>query len=389
MPYATSYWEQTSFLRPADVIIVGAGLTGLQAALELKRREPDCDVLVVERSSLPLGASTRNAGFSCFGSPTELLADWDAHGRESMLETVAARFAGIRALEDNFSGQRIDWENHGGFEVLEPGGAAEEVRARIHDLNAALAPITGVEATWLPIPNDNTGFARETSLYVNHFEAQLHPGKLVERLLDSVQRAGVRCLFGCEVTEVHADDGAAYVQTAAMGAFRTERVLVTVNAFTARLLPEVFGEHIRPVRNQVMISQPLPVQPLRGCYHFHEGYVYFRNVGMDRILIGGGRHLAGATSETDQFGPNEAVVDYLLTKLNAWLPDLHLTSADFPVRWSGILAQGSAKTPIVQFTHERILVAGRLAGMGVALSAALAQRAVDTLQKKSYPRDMG
>jgi gamma-glutamylputrescine oxidase len=175
------------------------------------------------------------------------------------------------------------------------------------------------------------------------------------------------------------DASEAYVQTATLGKLTANRILVTVNAFTSRLLPKAFGEHIRPVRNQVMISRPLSVQPLRGCYHYHEGYVYFRNVGEDRILIGGGRHRAGDASETDQFGPNEAITAYLLEKLNGWLPELNLSPDDFPVQWSGILAQGSAKTPIVEFTHDRILVAGRLAGMGVALSAALAQRAVQTL----------
>lgn len=380
MPHATSYWEQTSFLRPADIIIVGAGLTGLQAALELKTREPDCDILVVERAPLPLGASTRNAGFACFGSPTELLADWDTHGRESMLNTVAARFAGIRALEDKFSYRSIDWRNHGGYEILEPGPAAKLVDERLADLNAALKPITGTDTTWRAIPADHQGFAADTKLYVNHFEAQLHPGKLVEHLLEAVNATGIRCLFGGEVVEVGADAGAAFVRTANLGVLTAERILVTVNAFTSRLLPDAFGELIRPVRNQVMISRPLPVQPLRGCYHYHEGYVYFRNVGEDRILIGGGRHLTGAVSETDQFGPNEAVMDYLLKKLNRWLPELRLQREEFPIQWSGILAQGTTKSPIVQFSHERILVAGRLAGMGVALSAALARRAVDALQ---------
>ena len=215
----------------------------------------------------------------------------------------------------------------------------------------------------------------------NRLEAQLHPGKLVSLLLEDCHRAGVRFLFGCEVDHVGADAGAVLVEGAGWGRVGARKALVTVNAFARNLLPADFPESIRPVRNQILLSDPLPDFRLRGCYHYHEGYVYFRNVGKDRMLIGGARHRAGKASETDVFGPNGVPEAFLIEKLNEWLPERKWTDADFPTRWSGIIAQGDGKSPVLRYADDNVLVAGRLAGMGVALSAALASRAAKMISE--------
>ena len=83
---------------------------------------------------------------------------------------------------------------------------------------------------------------------------------------------------------------------------------------------------------------------------------------------------------TATFGANDAIAELLISYLSSWYPEMGLTSTDFPQRWSGIIAQGNGKTPVLRHTEEGVLVAGRLAGMGVALSAALAARAVALLR---------
>jgi len=369
--FRPSFWEQTTFLRPADVIVVGAGLTGLQAALELKKMSPKRDVLVVERAAVPRGASTRNAGFACFGGPTELLADEDAYGKEDCLSTVKQRYAGIRALEANFGGKGINWHQHGGYEIVDDPTTEALVRERLPALNALLREATGLRETWSIVPGHNGLF----TLY-NPLEAQLHPGKLVERLVRDGQAAGVRFLFGTQVLEV----GKGRVETKSFGTLHGKEVLLTVNAFARELLPGDFPETIRPVRNQVLLSREIPGLPIKGCYHYHEGYVYFRNVGDNRLLIGGARHLAGETSETAAFGSNAVIARQLVKYLQDWYPELGLREEDFPWRWSGIIAQGDGKTPVLRRTEDGVLVAGRLAGMGVALSAALAARAAALLE---------
>lgn len=378
--FRASYWEKTTFLREADVLIVGAGLTGLQAALELKRQNLKLNVLVIERAPLPRGASTRNAGFACFGGPTELLADLDAYGPESMVDTVRQRYAGIRALEENYAGRGIDWHKCGGYEIVEESASRNtaEVQERLKELNDLLAEVTGRAETWSPVNfsdlSDGAG-STISGVFHNPMEAQLHPGKLVTALLEDGYAAGVRFLFGAKVVAV--EEGRVEVED--FGTLKAERILLTVNAFAREFLPEDFPESIRPVRNQILLSRKIPNLKIQGCFHFHEGYVYFRNVGNDRLLIGGARHLAGAASETDVFGANEAIAETLVASLQRWFPEYGLTRADFPDAWSGIIAQGDGKEPVLRFARPNVLIAGRLAGMGVALSAALARRAAKLL----------
>ena len=69
-----SYWERTAFIDHADVIVIGSGLVGLSAALHLKKQQPNLKVLVLERGFLPSGASTKNAGFACFGTVSEQIS---------------------------------------------------------------------------------------------------------------------------------------------------------------------------------------------------------------------------------------------------------------------------------------------------------------------------
>ena len=69
-----SYWEQI-LAQKFDVIIIGGGLVGMQIAIHHKLKVPNHQILVLDHLSWMRGASTRNAGFACFGSPGEILDD--------------------------------------------------------------------------------------------------------------------------------------------------------------------------------------------------------------------------------------------------------------------------------------------------------------------------
>ena len=86
-----SLWERESFYSTQDVIIVGGGFMGLWTALSLKQKNRLLKITILEKNITPLGASTRNAGFSCFGSPTEILSDIENLGLNETLEIVKMR----------------------------------------------------------------------------------------------------------------------------------------------------------------------------------------------------------------------------------------------------------------------------------------------------------
>jgi gamma-glutamylputrescine oxidase len=109
-----SYWERTAFIDNADVIIIGSGLVGLSAALNLKKRQPGLKVLVLERGFLPTGASTKNAGFACFGSLSELLASLQHSTEAEVAQLVNYKWRGLQRLRENLGDDAMEYHQHGG-----------------------------------------------------------------------------------------------------------------------------------------------------------------------------------------------------------------------------------------------------------------------------------
>src|SRR5438045_335528 len=102
-----SYWEQECIFNNIDVTIIGSGIVGLSAALRLKKFRPELKVLVLERGVIPYGASSRNAGFACFGSPSELLDDLNKNGEDEVFSLVEKRWKGLKRLRENLGDEHL------------------------------------------------------------------------------------------------------------------------------------------------------------------------------------------------------------------------------------------------------------------------------------------
>ncbi len=96
-----SYWERTAFIDDADVVVIGSGIVGLSAALHLKKQHPLLKVLVLERGFLPTGASTKNAGFACFGTVSEQLKGLERASEEEVAALVNYKWRGLQRLRQN------------------------------------------------------------------------------------------------------------------------------------------------------------------------------------------------------------------------------------------------------------------------------------------------
>ncbi len=83
------------FLHNIDITIVGSGIVGLNCAIQLSRKYPNAKILVLEKGILPQGASTKNAGFSCFGSISEIKSDLKSHSEEEVFDLVRSRWKGF------------------------------------------------------------------------------------------------------------------------------------------------------------------------------------------------------------------------------------------------------------------------------------------------------
>jgi gamma-glutamylputrescine oxidase len=369
-----SYWEQTAFIDHADIIIIGSGLVGLSAALHLKKRQPALKVLVLERGFLPTGASTKNAGFACFGTVSEQLAAIKRSSEEEVLRMVDYKWRGLQRLRENLGDANIDYQQHGGYELFmdDEIEKAESSIAQIDSLNKLLQPAIGEPVIYSvadgKIPQ--FGFGTVSRMIYNPFEGQIDTGKMMRALLNKVYNLGVLVLNNCEIQQIEqAPDH--IMLTTSQGNFKTGKVILATNAFASQLFPDL---KVIPGRGQVLVTKPIPNLKLKGTYHFDEGYYYFRNIN-NRVLFGGGRNLDLKAEETWEFGQTDLVKN----KLTAYLNEVILPGQDAEIDywWSGIMGFGEDISPIVKQVEPNVFCAVRCNGMGVAMGSLVGEEVAE------------
>lgn len=364
-----SIWELETFYRKREIVIIGSGFTGLWTAISIKEKYPEQSVLIIERNSIPTGASTRNAGFACFGSLTEIISDSEKMGWEKTLDLVKMRFEGLQKIQNYFTKDEIDFDLCGGYEILKD----ESTLGKLNEVNEKLAPITKTENTFR-ITNEKIkefGLGKSEFLVENLCEGSLHSGKLLNKLLEKCHELQVEFLFGTEVESVSETENEIEITIDDNLILKSEKVIFCTNAFSSKFLE---SEEIIPARGQIILTEPIKNLKLKGTFHYDEGFYYFRNLG-NRILLGGARNQDFETEKTTNF----ETTDFLQNYLEQFLKEVILPDQDFKIemRWSGIMAMGTEKTPIVKKISERQFCAVRLSGMGVALAPKIGELVCD------------
>lgn len=371
-----SYWEQQSFLH-YDHIVIGSGIVGLSTAIELKDRYPGARIAVLERGLLPTGASSRNAGFACMGSLTELLDDNQYTDELEIMELFEQRKKGLERLRSRLGDANIGYAQNGSYELI--SDAELPALDKLEYYNKLLLPITQKPAFKLVNEKiEQFGFSKTytKALVENTCEGELHTGKMLRTLADMAISKGIEIKTGAEVLRFEEDGD--YVSVFIKDKTRrTELVLhaamlsICTNAFAKQLLP---NENVVPGRGQVLITQPIPGLKFKGVYHFDKGYYYFREID-GRVLFGGGRNLDFEGETTTELTLNETIQIALEQHLrDIILPDTHFQVEQ---RWSGIMAFGETKRPIVKAFSDRVFGAFRMGGMGVALGSQVAMQLAD------------
>lgn len=364
MGYTSSYWEQDSFLRPYDLVVVGGGIVGLSTALFVKSNNPGKRVAVLERGFLPRGASTRNAGFACVGSIGEHLADLEKESEEEVRKRIKRRYEGLNLLKRTLGEDAIGYEHCGGYEFFRSRDDFEPVAGEIDRFNDWMEEMLGETSVY------EAGELNGYPVISNRLEGALHPGRMMEALAARVSEAGVHIKWNSTVESVE-PDGRVHLSDGP--ALEARKVLLAANGFVRRLLPEL---EVRPARGYVLLTNAQKEMPWKGIFHHDRGYVYFRNLG-DSLLIGGARNLDMATEETDRFGTNETIREHLVDFVSGVLG----LSPGWKVahEWSGIMGFSPTKTPVIEQVGGSRYVAAGLSGMGIAIGMKVASEAARML----------
>ncbi|MBC8110097.1 MAG: FAD-binding oxidoreductase [Verrucomicrobia bacterium] len=359
-----SYWEQQEYFTEVDVAIVGSGIVGLFAAIELKTCMPKLKILVLERGVLPNGASTKNAGFACFGSISEILDDLESTPENEVFALIEKRWRGLHKLRQTIGDEALHFEDSGGYEVFDDETTFEKCTSKIDYFNKNLETIIG-EKVYEPADEKikKFGFQKVKHLIFNRFEGQINTGRMMKALLRKASSLDIDVLNGIETLSLQPSGKNVYVVLKGGFILKASRVIVATNAFAKELLPEL---PLVPGRGQVLVTSPIPNLQIQGAFHYDKGYYYFRNID-NRILLGGGRNIDFKTEETTTFGLTEVIQ----SKLTHLLREMILPNKQYSIdyRWSGIMGFGKEIAPIVKKTYGNIYCAVKLQGMGVAIGS--------------------
>jgi len=371
-----SFWEQDTFINSIDVAIIGGGIVGLSAAIHLKMDKPDLRVVILEQGVILSGASLRNAGFACFGSPTELIADLETRSANEVFTLVEERLKGLQQLRKLLGDSAIEYDATGGFEVFDDEHIFESAGKHLPEFNKHLQQVTGIKETYKV--NDgkiaSSGFKGFTHLIEIGGEAQINTGKMMQALMLKATNLGVIILNGVKLLR-HRDHENGVALTTSWEALEAKRVLFATNGYTSALLDNV---DVKPARAQVLITSPIKELKIKGNFHYDRGYYYFRNVG-DRVLFGGGRNLdfeKETTTEAEITPKIQAALEKILAE--RILPAEKYTIEN---RWSGIMGIGDTKSPIVDKLSPHVFCAVRMGGMGLALGTSTGKDAAKLVLK--------
>jgi gamma-glutamylputrescine oxidase len=379
MQYSLSYWEKVSFFNDIDLVVIGSGIVGLTAAIRVKEQHPKINVAIFERGTLPVGASTRNAGFACYGSLTELLDDLTRMTEDEVLALVEKRWQGLGQLRALVGDENLDFQTLGGYEMFtdDDEESFHHCLERMPWFNDKIGAITGQPNPYR-LANERLsqfGFKGVRNLILNEPEGQVHTGKMMATLLRIAESKGIRIYNGIHVKQLSDASDGVTIETEYGWSVSVPKVLVAINGFAKRLFSDT---DITPARNQVLITKPIPHLSVEGCFHYDRGYYYFRNID-GRILLGGGRHLALNEESTDLFGANELIRSALVQLLNTVIcPGQKVEVEGW---WTGILGLGPVKKPIIERVSPNVVVSVRLSGMGVAIGTLVGRAGADLVMK--------
>lgn len=364
-----SYWEREEWFRSADLIIVGAGIVGASTALFYKEIYPEHEVVIVERGSSPMGASTRNAGFSCIGSISEHLADIELTGIDTVLKRIQRRWNGLKLLKSTMGEEAIGYEHTGGYEVFYEDALFQKCRSELVALNKRMEETLGEKEVY-----SETTYEGVPAI-LNRLDGSINSGKMMRTLHQKISKLGVRTLWNSEVSSV--EEGSVLLKNG--NELRANKIVLAINGFISGLS----DVNVLPARGYVFVSQPISDLKWKGTFNYNEGYVYFRNIE-NRLLLGGGRNVAKEEETTSEFGVNALIKEYLISFANE---KLKLPKGwEIDLEWSGIMGVTPDKEPVMCEVKPGVWVAAGLSGMGIAIGMQVARELVLFVLKQKEPK---
>jgi glycine/D-amino acid oxidase-like deaminating enzyme len=378
-PESASYWQSTSSAvalsttlpRTVDVAVVGGGLLGAATCYWLARE--GAQVALLERAALASGATGRNGGLVRAGS-AESYPDAIAHlGHETAQAVMTLTYESRALLRQVLQEEHIacDYREPGTIRLALNERQVEHLQEEVEVLHADGFPARLLDRNHMqaviktPLASEILGgrLLPEQGL--------IHPARLVHGLMQAAFRRGAWASHAEVLTLV--PDGESVLMQTSRGYLRARAVVVAVNAWTSKLLPE-FADVIVPVREQMLAYAPIePVFPTGVTADVVAGE-YWQQTRDGTILIGG----CGSVAPGEDIGIWESQATMVVQEaIEQILPRLFPSLSHLQVvrRWAGLMGSTSDSHPIVDRAPNMpgVFVVGGFSGHGMPFGLCFGQ----------------
>ncbi|SDB18752.1 Glycine/D-amino acid oxidase [Pseudidiomarina indica] len=384
-------WPSTSAILPAtaEVVVIGAGYTGLNAALELAERYQQ-EVVVVEANDLGWGCSTRNAGFAMPGTGRLGYSHWQTKYGEAVAQAIQHEYqAAFARLERHQQAcpEQLQAQLGGYLKIAHHPRTVAELYRQYERL-VHYEPAT----SWLNQADIQTRVRSPNAYAAIHYPQSfgLNPLLLLASIARQAAAANVQLVTHATVTDWQTMPGGAYphhLQTS-RGGIQAAKVIIATNGYTPNQLHASVHGRTLPILSSVLVTRPLTaleqqsiaLSPRELVMDTRTLKYYFRLLPDGRLLFGGRGAVRGKDAEHSRYA------DRLLRALVATFPTLQDLLLEPPAYfWSGWVAAAFDNYPRVYQPADGVFTSMGYCGAGVTFAQLAGQRVAQLAMGEPLP----
>jgi gamma-glutamylputrescine oxidase len=320
-----------------DVAVVGGGVIGCSTAYWLRRLQPSLQIAIVDAGRIASGASGRNAGFLLQGTSQDYQADLEEYGPDRARRLWQFTRENRDLILSELDHRAFDAEASGSLTVAGSEKEDERLRTAVSRMRADGAPVAYIPPAETNRRLTSRGFFG--GLYVPS-GAMLNPVRFVRHI---ARASGADLLEGYQVISAELEEFRVRLETP-VRCIRSRQTIFALNAYLPRLFPEL-GKYVRPVRAQMLATEPMLPRWLHIPAYSHEGFYYIRQTKAGVLLLGGARHL----HVEEEVGYEDHTTHVLQADLETYLHEYFPQARGLRIqqRWSGVMGFSPDGLPVV------------------------------------------